>query len=145
MKYATFICLDYVGAHSTADKFSTVQHFASSEISSMTAPWLCHLKEEKITLALEILATFLAEEIYSTTRMKFSRPQVMQYIRRELCSELQTFHEFVRKKIADLNAQKDPNTKDNKHRIVKHKIEDNVVEYLYTLSQWFIYICDLSH
>lgn len=111
----------------------------------MSAPWLCHLNEEKIQYGLETLATFLAEEIYITLHTKYLHSQVVPYVRRELCSELQTFHEFIRKKTIDLQAQKDilENTGEQGINIVRNKMEMNIVTYLGTLSQWFIYICDL--
>lgn len=141
------MCQDYIIGQTTIDKFNTVQHFATSELSSMSAPWLCHLNEEKIQFGLETLATFLAEEIYITLHTDFANSNVVRYIRRELCSELQTFHEFIRKKSIDLQAQKEnlPSTDKKGLDTVKNRMEMNVVNYLGTLSQWFIYICDLVH
>lgn len=147
MKLGTFICTDGVIAHSFIDRFTAVQHFAASELSSMTASWLCHLNESKIQFALETLATFLAAEIYTTLHTDFAEPHVVYFIRRELYSELQMFHEFIRKKSLDLHLNKEKYTVTPKGSldVIKYNMETSVADYLLTISQWFVYICDLFH
>lgn len=113
-----------------------------SELPNVSSPWLCHLNEQKIQFALEALATFLAEEIYATLNTSYSDSRVAPSIRRELCSELQIFHEFIRKKTIEVHAQRDSSLSPEMS-VMKSQMERNAIDYLITLSQWFIYICDL--
>lgn len=142
-----FICPDYIDGYTTRDRVSASQQISISDLSNVSVPWLCHLNEDKIQFALETLATFLAEEIYTTLNGSYSNPNVVQCIRRELGSELQSFHEFIRKKAIELHLQKESsyNSQNQELNAIKHQMEYNVIDYLITLSQWFIYICDLFH
>lgn len=146
MPFMVFVCSDFIGGYS--EKFNTIQHFATSEISGLSAPWLAKLNKNQLNFALETLTTLLADEIYNTLQTEFDEPAVVQYIRRELCSELQTFHDFVRRKSIELHQQKailELQPSSNAYLREKTNIEIHVNDYLLTIAQWFMYICQLSH
>ena len=126
------------------DKFTSVHRFANSEIYSLSVPWLGQMDQSKVTHTLEVLNTLLASQIFKAMKTNYAYTKQVQLLRRDLCSELQFFHEFVRKKL--INQQKyliDGNIV-LKNKQFSDKSGSEHGEYLLMLSHWYIVICTLT-
>lgn len=84
----------------TIQSASQIANLSTSGNSMLAATdWLTKFNSKRTVFALENIMTFLAAQtIFTTTNSEISNRD-QQLIRRELCSELYSFHELVRKKV----------------------------------------------
>ncbi|KAF2883802.1 hypothetical protein ILUMI_22388 [Ignelater luminosus] len=79
----------------TLESISALHGFTVPEIMSLQAPWLIDLDTNILMTALSALTTFLAGQAFLTVRDETVERNLMRYIKRELCSELLLFYDFV--------------------------------------------------
>ncbi|GJQ68252.1 hypothetical protein Trydic_g10775 [Trypoxylus dichotomus] len=77
--------------------------YTSSEVTSgsTSASWLKKLNLENIICALEALGSVIAVQTYVSFNVSKLRPSLKQDFKRELCSDLISFYEFIRKRFVD--------------------------------------------
>lgn len=85
----------------TFESISVLHGFTVAEIKSLQAPWLIDLDTNILMTALNTLTTFLAGQAFLTVRDVSVERNLMRYIKRELCSELLLFYDFVYKYLHD--------------------------------------------
>lgn len=95
--YITLVCPDYAGGYTISERYNLL----SSEISGLSAPWLMKLNITNVTFALEALGSLIAAQTYITLHLRDIEPGLKQHFKRELCSELMYFYEFIRKRFVD--------------------------------------------
>lgn len=93
-----FIRLDYLNPFCN---LSTVQNFTHSTTVTVF-PWHAKLNEIHVIHALESVLTLLATQIGPLIKYRTYDKLNMRYVSRELSSELQIFHDYIRKKLTDL-------------------------------------------
>lgn len=86
-----FVRLDFFNPHCN---LQSVQTFS---FSHMVYPWLSKLNEDHVEKALETILTLLAQQVGSFLLHFVDNEMGKFHIRRELCSELQIFHDYVKK------------------------------------------------
>lgn len=64
--------------------------------------WLAALDKKLVLITLENILTLLASQALLANKDNSVSSRDRQFIRRELCTELPIFHDFVRKKVLDL-------------------------------------------
>ncbi|XP_065165835.1 LOW QUALITY PROTEIN: nucleoporin Nup188 [Atheta coriaria] len=143
--YISFLCPDYIEPASI-EPFNSIHRFATSEIYSLTSPWLSQMDQDRTTIALELVNTLLASQIFKTVSMVIcdhNQKQQMHMLKRELCSELHFFHDFVRKHSAHSNKYE---VDGNRIVCIKKSKDKSFTsqDYLMMLSHWFMEICCLT-
>lgn len=138
-------------------KLSSFLRYAMYEYSGLTDPWIQRLNHHNVRTCLESLMTFLAQQIYLTINTADS--DTSPYFKRNLESELQFFHEYVKKYTSVLFSQQvstpQPGTAykpdmDIVKRYVLHcKDTQNISElvdknFCLVISQWLTNICKLK-
>lgn len=84
-------------------KLSSFLRYAMYEYSGLADPWIQKLEYQCVKKCLESLMTFLAQQIYLT--INTTDVDTSPYFKRNLESELQFFHEYVKKYTSVLFSQ----------------------------------------
>lgn len=79
------------------DPISSVQKFATTCFNLFDMPWFLKINIETVQLTLETLSHFVVLELLSDLRSSNISPQMKEYMKREMGSEMQFFNDFVRK------------------------------------------------
>lgn len=79
------------------DPINSVQRFASTNYNLFDMPWFLKINIEVLQLTLEILSHFVVLELSSDLRTANMSFQMIQYMKREIGSELQFFNDFTRR------------------------------------------------
>lgn len=93
------VCPDFAGGYTISERYSP----HSSEISGLSAPWLMQLNLKKVIFALESLASVIAVQTYISFNIRELKPDLHHHFKKELCSGLMYFYEFIRKRFVDGN------------------------------------------
>lgn len=93
-----FIRIDFLNPMCS---LSAVQNFATYASPIKSFPWFTKLNEDKATRALESVLTLLGSQVSLILCYNALVEREERLIKRELCSELQTFHDFMKKRLIE--------------------------------------------
>lgn len=126
-----FVRLDFFNPHCN---LASVQSFSFSHIVQLF-PWSSKLNEDFIKKALETVLTLLAAQAGPLLFSCLQDDMQKFHVRRELCSELQIFHEYVKKSLVEvynfdgkennifLRRKQDPLKKTDSHLLKKKNVK----------------------
>lgn len=80
---------------------SAVENFTAYANPAKTVPWYSRLSEEKAMRALELVMTLIGSQVSHIIYQQSLANRKCRLIKRELSSELQSFHELVRRRVAE--------------------------------------------
>lgn len=80
---------------------SAVENFSAYANPAKTVPWYSRLSEEKAMRALELVMTLIGSQVSHIIYQQSLANRECRLIKRELSSELQSFHELVRRRVAE--------------------------------------------
>lgn len=145
-------------------KVKYIQHYTpTGELSFLQVTSLNQIDPNLVRVAIEMLTTFLALQVYVDVTDNSIAANLQQYIKRELHSELQFFIEFVKKRMYEqfdsscvlpskMNRRNDSQSDTIRlGRILSFRLseqfEDREIqdEYLYLIVHWFCNICQLNN
>lgn len=118
---AGFIRIDYLNPMCI---ISAVENFTTYANPIKCLPWYSKLNEEKACRALETVVTLIASQVSHILYHDTVMNRETRLIKRELSSELQSFHDFVKRRLIDTHRYMSPD-KSNLFRKKYGQVEDD--------------------
>lgn len=150
------VILTHTDADLVHDSISSVQRFASTCFSLFDMPWFLKLNPKLVGTTLETLSHFVVVEMSSDLHSSNISPQMKEYIKREMGSEMQFFHDFTRRNMQErLGSTKVDNTSPRKrveleklavhiNQLLSRKDGDFHDEYFWVLNHIVQCYCQLE-